>query len=489
MNIIELLKDQVTSKVLQGDNHFQDEKIGALSAFYPILLTILKSKPELIQTLQQNLNPRLGDVFSNHFESVSKFIGLVGGDAPSHEIEKTLNHSIAPALSLLADQAGSDDKNVIFNFIKSQWGNIEAALPAWATGFFSMLGLSVGGLGFGSQAAASSVVQPVVTPPRTTQAAIDSEPKKSNWLWPIIALLVLAALAALFLKQCSNKTPVASGAISTDNATQPAVELQAAELHIATDTEGKLSNCQASSSSQSLLDKLKSSVTAIFNQADQCQSVVNAAYAGDLTDQNALDHVLTKIKGIPNASVAWIDNQLTISAPNLAHAQKFADEIKGLVPNLQVTANQTAGTSGDSTASVDTSNTQANQALSNIKTDKANVDDVVSALNLQVINFATGSAHIPDSNKVILDKAAILLKQLPDAKLVVKGFTDNVGNADLNKNLSEKRAKSVVVYLIEKGATPSQLTAEGHGQDNPIADNSTKEGQFKNRRIEFAVSN
>ena len=37
MNIIELLKDQVTSKVLQGDNHFQDEKIGALSAFYPIL--------------------------------------------------------------------------------------------------------------------------------------------------------------------------------------------------------------------------------------------------------------------------------------------------------------------------------------------------------------------------------------------------------------------------------------------------------------------
>lgn len=53
MNIIELLKQQVTAKVLQGDNQFQDEKIGALSAFYPILLTVLKSKPELIDTLQE----------------------------------------------------------------------------------------------------------------------------------------------------------------------------------------------------------------------------------------------------------------------------------------------------------------------------------------------------------------------------------------------------------------------------------------------------
>ena len=73
MNIIELLKERVTTKVLQGDLQFQDEKIGALSAFYPILLSVLKSKPELINTLQQNLNPRLGDIFSHQPETVTHF--------------------------------------------------------------------------------------------------------------------------------------------------------------------------------------------------------------------------------------------------------------------------------------------------------------------------------------------------------------------------------------------------------------------------------
>ena len=60
MNIIELLKERVTTKVLQGDLQFQDEKIGALSAFYPILLSVLKSKPEIglkWQVSEINQNP------------------------------------------------------------------------------------------------------------------------------------------------------------------------------------------------------------------------------------------------------------------------------------------------------------------------------------------------------------------------------------------------------------------------------------------------
>lgn len=514
MNIIELLKQQVTAKVLDGDNQFQDEKIGALSAFYPILLTILKSKPELINTLQQNLNPRLGDLFSNHSETVTKFLGLVSGNAPTQAIENTLNHSIAPTLSLLANQAGSDDKHGIFDFIKSQWGNIENALPAWATGLFTTLGLSVGGLGLSgglnkvgaevSHAATSvktgaenvlhktteTVSHAATSVQNTAHHAVNEVEKKSNWILPIIALLVLAGIAALLFKQCSSKPPVA-GATGAEGASQAVAELQAAELHLTTDAQGNLATVSASSSSQSLLDKLKGSIAKVFGKSDALQASADAAYAGDLPDQNAVDQVLAKIKGLPNVSLAWIGNQLTIQAPDLAQAQKLADELKGLVPNLQVTASQSAdaGTTAASGAvNVDASNSQADQALSGIQADKANINDIASALNLQVINFATGSANIPNANKAILDKAANLLKQLPDAKLVVKGFTDNVGNADSNKTLSEKRAKSVVAYLIEKGASAGQLTAEGHGQDNPIADNSTKDGQFKNRRIEFEVA-
>ncbi len=503
MNIIELLKQQVTSKVLQGDHQFIEEKVGALNAFYPILLTVLKSKPELITTLQQNLNPRLGDVFSHNPEAVNHFLGLVGGNAPFQEIESTLNHSISPTLSVLADQTGTDDKHSIFDFIKSQWDFIQGALPAWATGLFSTLGLSVAGLGIAHATPAvetiiptppidPEVVQPLPTEPvaPVQQTVIEPEPQKTNWLLPIIALLVLVAIAALLLKQCSNKPPVESSVV-TQGASQAVADLQAAELQFTTDSTGKLTSCQAQSSSQSLLDQLKNSLASTFGQSDQCQFSANASYAADLPDHNAIDQVLAKVKGIPNLSLAWIGNQLTIQSPNLAQAQKLADELKVVAPSLQILASQsvdsTTGAS-DVSANVDASNLQADAALSNIQSDKANVNDIASALNLQVINFATGSANIPDANKAILNKAANLLKQLPDAKLVVKGYTDNVGKADSNKTLSEKRAKSVVAYLIEKGANASQLTAEGFGQDNPIADNSTKEGQFKNRRIEFEVA-
>lgn len=498
MNIIELLKQQVTTKVLQHDQQFQDEKIGALSAFFPILLTIFKSKPELISTLQQNLNPRLADIFSYRPETVSQFLDLVRGDAPAQDIENTLNHAISPTLSLLADQAGSDNKHEIFDLIKVQWGDIQAALPAWAGGLFTALGLSVGGLGFAANAEAVPVepVAPtpveIVTPtpvPPLNSNSVQEEPKKSNWLLPIIALLVIAGLAALLFKQCSSKPAVDGESTTGSSASQAVVDLQAAEFQLSTDAQGKLANCQAQSSSKTLLDQLKGAVASVFGQADQCQITANTAYAGDLPDQNAINQVLTKIKGIPNISLAWMGDQFTIQAPDLAQAQKLADELKGIIPNVNITANQSTANlaASDATANVDTSNSQADQALSNIQVDSANVNDIAAALNLQVINFATGSTGIPDANKAILDKAASLLKQLPDAKLVVKGFTDNVGNAASNKTLSEKRAKSVVAYLVEKGVHSSQLTAEGHGQDNPIADNSTKEGQFKNRRIEFEV--
>ena len=57
----------------------------------------------------------------------------------------------------------------------------------------------------------------------------------------------------------------------------------------------------------------------------------------------------------------------------------------------------------------------------------------------------------------------------------------------INQTLSEKRAQSVVDYLIGKGFTPSKLTAKGYGESKPIADNNTADGRAENRRIEFSI--
>ena len=67
----------------------------------------------------------------------------------------------------------------------------------------------------------------------------------------------------------------------------------------------------------------------------------------------------------------------------------------------------------------------------------------------------------------------------------MEGHTDNVGSKEYNQKLSERRAKSVANYLIEKGVDKERVTTEGLWFSKPIASNSTAEGRAKNRRTEM----
>ncbi len=71
--------------------------------------------------------------------------------------------------------------------------------------------------------------------------------------------------------------------------------------------------------------------------------------------------------------------------------------------------------------------------------------------------------------------------------VVVEGYTDDSGDAAFNQQLSEKRAEAVKAELVANGADPKKITTVGYGEDNPIADNSTREGRAKNRRVEIKV--
>lgn len=101
------------------------------------------------------------------------------------------------------------------------------------------------------------------------------------------------------------------------------------------------------------------------------------------------------------------------------------------------------------------------------------------------INFDFGKATIPGNQMALIDEIYSLLAGNPGLNLQIEGHTDNVGSADSNKRLSEQRAKSVVNFLVQKGISPSRLSAAGYGLDKPIADNSSEEGRAKNRRVEL----
>jgi K(+)-stimulated pyrophosphate-energized sodium pump len=70
----------------------------------------------------------------------------------------------------------------------------------------------------------------------------------------------------------------------------------------------------------------------------------------------------------------------------------------------------------------------------------------------------------------------------------VGGYTDNVGSAGANQRLSRDRADSVRSELISDGVATNCVTAEGYGQESPIADNATADGRAKNRRVAMIIT-
>jgi OmpA-OmpF porin, OOP family len=103
------------------------------------------------------------------------------------------------------------------------------------------------------------------------------------------------------------------------------------------------------------------------------------------------------------------------------------------------------------------------------------------------IYFATGSATLLSKSFKSLNAVVAIMKANNDAKLVVEGHTDNVGKPASNKTLSQKRANSVVNYIVKKGIDKSRITGAGYGEEQPVADNKTAAGRAKNRRVELKL--
>lgn len=106
----------------------------------------------------------------------------------------------------------------------------------------------------------------------------------------------------------------------------------------------------------------------------------------------------------------------------------------------------------------------------------------------QGILFDTDSDVIRPESTPTLREIGEMLQEHGDLSLLIEGHTDSQGDDAHNMDLSERRAESVVRYLVEEyGIAPDRLAAEGLGESNPVADNSTPEGRQQNRRVELVV--
>jgi OOP family OmpA-OmpF porin len=107
---------------------------------------------------------------------------------------------------------------------------------------------------------------------------------------------------------------------------------------------------------------------------------------------------------------------------------------------------------------------------------------------LERVEFATDSARIlPVSDSLMLAVREIINTHPELKRISVEGHTDNVGGATYNKGLSQRRAASVVAWLVGHGVDPERLDSIGYGLEKPLDSNSNATGRQRNRRVEFHI--
>ncbi|WP_417610667.1 OmpA family protein [Parasphingorhabdus sp.] len=112
------------------------------------------------------------------------------------------------------------------------------------------------------------------------------------------------------------------------------------------------------------------------------------------------------------------------------------------------------------------------------------VDKVLDAKH---ISFRSGSAYISLESKQILDEIAAALKPCDGLTVAVEGHTDDNGDSDVNRDISQERADRIKAGLVERGIPETLITATGYGSTRPLAKGSDAAADAQNRRIEFRI--
>ncbi len=142
---------------------------------------------------------------------------------------------------------------------------------------------------------------------------------------------------------------------------------------------------------------------------------------------------------------------------------------------------------------------QNQQLQQQVANDQARIGRLRGAIKYTVnsdLLFPSGSWTMSDDGKDVISKMAKTLASSMQEKLLVKGFTDNapIGpglqrlGVMTNQDLSQKRAESVMQFIVSQGVRQDLLTAQGFGETQPVATNSTPQGRAQNRRVEITIA-
>jgi len=172
------------------------------------------------------------------------------------------------------------------------------------------------------------------------------------------------------------------------------------------------------------------------------------------------------------ASIAYISSTQINTAKHLASAEQAMQNSKDLlIKQEQSTA-----------AAVIAEQAQAQQQLLAMQASDAEREILLA---FGKIEFVTGTSDLVPGAAAGIDMLAGYMSKFQEKEVTIAGHTDSSGSAKLNKKLSQQRADFIRNLLVTKGVAESRITTLGYGQSQPIAENTTRDGRQKNRRIEI----
>ncbi len=480
MDIISHLTRTVSPAVL-GDDHNPAKK-NLLEQFYAIFAARLADNDIYNRFANDNIARDDQSFYDRVWTEDTHRDQIARELASHHNVDVT---AVRGLLAMAAPLAYHEIKSLagttpVPQFLNDNLAGYQQHIPVWASAV-----LPVGLI------AATPAGERIST--TTTTAPLRREEEKDGSfmkaLLPIIGLIILGALAWALLRGCQdNPEPVGKPVITEQQGANSdgqavAAGIEPASLRIATGENSELYACRMNVGNDTLQSNVMTALNGVFgDDANNCRADVDDGFSIDMPAAPQLATILPIFKNVPNASMLIKGDTITVNAPDASALSKLVADLQAAAPAMTVMAEGPLNEQSE----IDNSLTASQAAMDNLG-QNPDPRDVARALSLQVVNFEVDKAVIPDANKVLLDRAVKLMEQVPNMKLMIIGHTDKTADAAYNMKLSQERAQSMKDYLVAQGADPSKLMTKGMGETDPVADNSTDQGRFRNRRIEFVV--
>jgi outer membrane protein OmpA-like peptidoglycan-associated protein len=208
------------------------------------------------------------------------------------------------------------------------------------------------------------------------------------------------------------------------------------------------------------------------NNAD----IVNYAYPQLQTAQDELKRANDALK---DGDMANVDHHAFLATRYAETAQQVAQEKRAEQVVATAPAARTQALLENAQTEAQRSREEAAQARS----------QQGLVLTPRDILFQPGRAQLDANATGTLQNVAQYLKANPGRKVMIQGFTDSTGSAELNQQLSQERADAVRLALVNQGVDASRIEIAGMGPSAPIASNDTTAGRLLNRRVSILISN